>query len=101
GFTEVNLFGKYNSNGQPKSQQYYEKVEEDDNIFLLFLEPLKNTSGMNASQGNENKRIFSRHSVLHGESLDYGNHVEKSLKALSLLYYTANIVERMKRRQNR
>lgn len=75
-------------NGGPSTAAY---VDSLDNVFLeALLVPFSENLPMNANK-NERESGFqslNRHTVLHGECVDYGTE-RNSLKAISLLNYSA------------
>ncbi len=58
----------------------------------LLLEPLKYTGVMRQIQDLDNPLGITRHDVLHGDSVDYGEDGLNSYKALSLLNYLGETV---------
>lgn len=74
---------------KPQTAVYVEKITMDT-LEAALLSPLANTTPIGASE-HERKEEFSqlnRHTVLHGESLNYGSKVN-SLKAVSLINYVS------------
>ncbi|PUB26349.1 hypothetical protein C8J95_11132 [Elizabethkingia sp. YR214] len=57
-----------------------------------LLNPLKIISSNRKVQDFDNPIGINRHDILHGQSYDYGENPINSYKALSLLFYIANIV---------
>jgi hypothetical protein len=75
---------------RPSTAKYVDQMI-GDTFEAALLSPLTVTLPISASEkerqvGNE---ALKRHTVLHGESLDYGTKVN-SLKAVSLINYVAN-----------
>lgn len=67
---------------------------ETDSIIRLLLEPLRHKGGFNKHTSDNNFLGLTRHSVLHGIESNYGNQLI-SCKALSMLYYIANVVNQI------
>jgi hypothetical protein len=88
----VQLFTKREN--KPLTAAYVETIANDTLQFAL-LYPLAHPLPISASAHERGVDFdqLNRHQVLHGESLDYGTEVN-SLKAISLLNYVANILER-------
>lgn len=85
--------GSYEENGEkhiPHTRKWA-KQQSIDSLYVAFLEPLKTKVGFNKHESKEDYIGFTRHSVLHGESLDYGTEVN-SYKAMCLLFYVGYLV---------
>lgn len=70
----------------------YENQIEDDPFFAAILSPLSNKSPISFTE-KERGSTFSglnRHTIIHGESLDYGTEIN-SLKVISLLNFIVQI----------
>jgi hypothetical protein len=79
--------------GKPRTAMYVEEIAADAFLAAL-LSPLSETLPVNASESGRNAQgmndsVLNRHSVMHGESLDYGNRTN-SFKAVSLLNFVAH-----------
>lgn len=68
------------------------KADEIGELGAAYLAPLGNVVpvNMNPVERGDDFVGLNRHTVIHGESLDYGTQ-ENSLRAMSLLGYTSNI----------
>ncbi|WP_424947266.1 hypothetical protein [Candidatus Spongiihabitans sp.] len=93
--TGKNLFMKENK--QPKIANYVAKRVKTKYMAAL-LGPLTITTPINASEHEreEGSNKLNRHTVMHGESLDYGTKAN-SLKALSLFNYASQVLEMLDR----
>lgn len=90
-----NFFGADRSNGfKPYTYAWTEQFRAFS-ILGILTEPLKHKGGLNKHHSEDNLIGITRHSVLHGESSDYGNALNSN-KALSLLYYVGYIVHKVK-----
>lgn len=78
-------------NGKPKTAWFVEQIVLDD-FQAALLAPLTQTLPINVSQHERpaGSHALNRHTVLHGEALDYGSKVN-SLKAISLINYVAHV----------
>lgn len=84
------LFLKHDK--KPRTAIYVAQFTSDTYMAAL-LSPLAETLPIDAS-GNERPRGFvalNRHTVLHGDSLDYGTKIN-SLKSISLVNYVAHVL---------
>lgn len=89
----VNQYLFMKRNRKPRTASYVEQVAADTYRAAL-LSPLAQPLPISASE-NERPEGFdalNRHTVLHGESLDYG-YKNNSLKAVSLINYVAHVLE--------
>lgn len=86
-----NLFSKHNK--KPRTAIYVEQIAADSYRSAL-LSPLAQTLPISASERErpDGSEALNRHTVLHGESLDYGSKTN-SLKAISLINYVAHVLE--------
>ncbi|OYU66108.1 MAG: hypothetical protein CFE22_11020 [Cytophagaceae bacterium BCCC1] len=86
--------GSYEENGEkhlPNTRKWANQ-QSIDSLYVGFLEPLKTKLGFNKYENSKDNYIgFTRHSVLHGESLEYGTEVN-SYKAMCLLFYIGYLV---------
>jgi len=80
-------------NKKPGTATYVDQIEADTYRAAL-LSPLAKTLPINASECERpaGSAALNRHTVLHGESLDYGSKIN-SLKAISLVNYVAHVLE--------
>jgi hypothetical protein len=80
-------------NKRPRTAIYVDQIVQDTYRAAL-LSPLARILPINASEGERAVDCFAlnRHTVLHGESLDYGNK-SNGLKAISLINYVARVLE--------
>jgi hypothetical protein len=79
-------------NNKPRTAIYVAQIAADTYMAAL-LSPLAQTLpiGASANERPEGFAALNRHTVLHGESLDYGSKAN-SLKAISLVNYVAHIL---------
>lgn len=84
------LFLKHNK--KPRTARYVEQIASDTYRAAL-LSPLAAILPIGASERERDQgfRGLNRHTVLHGESLDYGTKTN-SLKAISLINYVAHVL---------
>jgi hypothetical protein len=77
---------------KPRTAIYVAQIAADTYMAAL-LSPLSETLPIGASEKErpEGFTALNRHTVLHGESLDYGSKVN-SLKAISLVNYVAHVL---------
>ncbi len=76
---------------KPETAMYVEAIATDT-LMAAFLSPLARIIPLNASQKErQGSKALNRHTVLHGESLDYGTKAN-SLRAVSLLSYVGNFL---------
>lgn len=85
--TQSNLFGGKWDKGQyvPPTATWLSQYRTES-VYRFMLEPLKHKAGFNAHKSQFNPIGVSRHEILHGESVDYGNEII-SCKAISLLNF--------------
>lgn len=78
--------------GIPITSSVVSAIELDE-MDSSFLEPLKTTGPINATESDKGKFIawFNRHEVLHGVSTDYDTKIN-SYKSISLLHYLSGFV---------
>ncbi len=78
---------------KPRTAIYVEQIAADSYRAVL-LSPLARTLPISASEYErpEGADALNRHTVLHGESLDYGTETN-SLKAISLINYVAHVLK--------
>jgi hypothetical protein len=90
----VNQYLFMKQNKRPRTAIYVEQIAADSYTAAL-LSPLAQTLPISASEGErpEDSNALNRHTVLHGESLNYGSKVN-SLKAISLINYVAHVLEK-------
>ena len=76
---------------KPQTASHVDQIPEDH--WRAWLSPLAETLPIGASERErpEGFTSLNRHTVLHGESLDYGSKVN-SLKAISLVNYVAHVL---------
>lgn len=79
-------------NNAPGTATYVEQISADS-FTVALLGPLTQTLPINASVKDrpEGFHMLNRHTVLHGESLDYGSKIN-SLKAISLINYVVYVL---------
>ncbi len=82
---------KENSEKHIPNTRKWAKQQSIDSLYVAFLEPLKTKVGFNKHESKEDYIGYTRHSVLHGKSLDYGTEVN-SYKAMCLLFYIGYLV---------
>ncbi|MBN2543278.1 hypothetical protein JXI42_10475 [bacterium] len=89
----INQYFFLKRNNKPRTALYVEQMVTDA-IMVFFLSPLTQTLPISASEPErpEGFTALNRHTVLHGESLDYGTKTN-SLKAISLINYIAQILK--------
>lgn len=78
---------------KPRTALYVEQIASETYRAAL-LSPLAQSLPISASE-KERRADFSglnRHTVLHGESVDYGTK-ENSLRAISLINYVAHVLD--------
>ena len=88
--TKQYLFMK--TNRKPRTATYVEDIASDTYKAAL-LQPLAQALPISASkdESNEDSNELYRHTVLHGDSLDYGTKVN-GLKAISLVNYVTHVL---------
>lgn len=90
---KYSLFGVNKRNGfTPWTSDWVQGNIEVGSIYDMVLGPLKIKGGFNKHESELNLLGFSRHDVLHGSSVDYGEDKTNSYKALSLLNYVGETV---------
>jgi hypothetical protein len=79
-------------NKKPETAVYVERFAADT-YRAAILSPLAQTLPIGASESERRagRDALNRHTVLHGESLDYGNKIN-GLKAISLINYVAHVL---------
>lgn len=89
----VNQYLFIKTNKKPSTAIYVERIAADTYRAAL-LSPLAQTLPISASERERPAGFdaLNRHTVLHGESLDYGSKVN-SLKAISLINYVAHVLQ--------
>jgi hypothetical protein len=89
----VNQYLFIKQNKKPSTAIYVDQIAADTYRAAL-LSPLAQTLPINASERERPAGFdaLNRHTVLHGESLDYGSKTN-SLKAISLVNYVAHVLE--------
>ena len=94
--TSYQLFRK--RQGLPQIASYVASLPAD-RFTTALLEPLTVVLPISASadQRSRDSKELNRHSVLHGESVDYGTEIN-SLKSISLLQYVSSVLERPSKR---
>ena len=76
---------------KPETADYVETIATDT-LKSAFLSPLARIIPINASEKHRRgSNALNRHTVLHGESLDYGTKAN-SLRAISLLNYVGDVL---------
>lgn len=90
----VNQYLFMKQNKRPRTAIYVEQIAADSYTAAL-LSPLAQTLPISASESErpEGSNALNRHTVLHGESLNYGSKIN-SLKAISLINYVAHVLEK-------
>lgn len=80
-------------NKKPRTAIYVEQIAADSYRAAL-LSPLAETLPISASEHErpDGSNALNRHTVLHGESLNYGSQIN-SLKTISLINYVAHVLE--------
>lgn len=88
----VNQYLFIKQNKKPSTAIYVDQIAADT-YRVALLSPLVQTLPINASEGERPAGFdaLNRHTVLHGESLDYGSKTN-SLKAISLVNYVAHVL---------
>jgi hypothetical protein len=88
----VNKYLFMKNNKKPETAVYVASIATDTYMAAL-LSPLAEVLPISASNGQRPEGFsgLNRHTVLHGESLDYGSKIN-SLKAISLLNYVAHVL---------
>lgn len=76
-----------NKKGQPQIASYIKEITKDP-LTLAMLAPLTEIHSINQTDREAGFDKLNRHTVLHGESLDYGTEAN-SLRALPMLYYVS------------
>ena len=89
----VNQYLFIKQNKKPGTAIYVDQIAADT-LRAALLSPLAKTLPINASERERpaDFEALNRHTVLHGESLDYGSKIN-SLKAISLVNYVAHVLE--------
>jgi hypothetical protein len=89
----VNQYLFIKQNKKPGTAIYVDQVAADT-FRAALLSPLAKTLPINASERERPAGFdaLNRHTVLHGESLDYGSKIN-SLKAISLVNYVAQVLQ--------
>lgn len=89
----VNQYLFIKQNKKPRTAIYVEQIAANT-LMAALLSPLALTLPISASEHErpEGADALNRHTVLHGESLNYGNKTN-SLKAISLINYVAHVLE--------
>ena len=89
----VNQYLFIKQNKKPSTAIYVEQIATDSYKAAL-LSPLARTLPISASQHERSSgtNVLNRHTVLHGDSLDYGTEIN-SLKAISLISYVAHVLK--------
>ena len=89
----VNQYLFIKQNKKPRTAIYVEQIAADT-FRAALLSPLAHTLPISASEHErpEGADALNRHTVLHGESLNYGNKTN-SLKAISLINYVAHVLK--------
>jgi hypothetical protein len=89
----VNQYLFIKQNKKPSTAIYVDQIAADTYRAAL-LSPLAQTLPISASERERPAGFdaLNRHTVLHGESLDYGSKTN-SLKAISLVNYVAHVLE--------
>lgn len=89
----VNQYLFIKKNKKPSTAIYVDQIATDTYRAAL-LSPLTQTLPISASEGDRptGSDALNRHTVLHGESLDYGSKTN-SLKAISLVNYVAHVLK--------
>ncbi len=85
---------------RPETSIYVEQIASDS-LLSALLSPLAQTLPVGASRRNQPNASegLNRHTILHGDSVDYGTRVN-SLKTVSLINYVAQVLGRsLDRRQ--
>lgn len=80
-------------NGKPETAAYVEAVAAET-LRAALLSPLAEVLpiGQSKRERSEGFDALNRHTVMHGESLDYGTRLN-SLKAISLLNYVSQVLK--------
>lgn len=79
------------SNSQPATKKWVSNFIAGT-FTEMFLNPMKSKDVFRQNQIPNEPLGLNRHDVLHGDSLDYGDNIVNSYKALSLLFYMAEII---------
>ncbi len=84
------------TNGKPDTAAYVSQIDPDS-FSAALLSPLETTLPISKSMKERGKEVIglNRHTILHGESLDYGIKIN-SLKAISLINYVADVLTETK-----
>lgn len=80
------------SNNKPGTASYVDELVESE-FWLSILSPLTTTLPINASasERTDGANALNRHTVMHGEALEYGTKAN-SLRAVSLLNYVSSVL---------
>ena len=89
----VNQYLFIKRNKKPSTAIYVDQIA-GDTYRAALLSPLAKTLPISATEGERPAGFdaLNRHTVLHGDSLDYGSKIN-SLKAISLVNYVAHVLE--------
>lgn len=91
------LFLKIRNTDKTKASAHIEKLATKNNWLIAMLHAVIEETPISWSKNkrdNNNFKGVNRHTVLHGESLDYGTE-ENSLKVISLLNYVVQCHQRI------
>jgi hypothetical protein len=91
-FDVINMSVFRSEKNRPLTASYVDTVARDT-LRAALLSPLSRTLPINATERQRppGSTALNRHTVLHGESLDYGNKAN-SLKAISFVNYIAHVL---------
>ena len=89
--TEYKLFLN-DTKRQPKVAQWV-KGKLAASLHKTLASALTDKGAFQLHHSSPNKIAITRHSILHGECIDYGNEIN-SLKAISLIAYLSDLVQR-------
>lgn len=97
--TSAELFTK--RNGRAATSDYIESVEAET-FLAAVLHPLTQRLPISTSQSERESRFvgLNRHTIMHGESLDYDSEIN-SLRAISFLNYVGDVLRRAAERKQR
>lgn len=87
---DEHLFMK--ANKKPRTSAYVDTVAMDT-LYAALLSPLACNLPISASNKDRNKNFnqLNRHTVLHGESLDYATQIN-ACKSISLIHYVSSVL---------
>jgi len=79
--------------GKPRTADFVRRIQVDTFLYAL-LAPLEEPLPINATEAERGEDFvyLNRHTVMHGESLDYGSRMN-GLRAVSLVNYVAQMLQ--------